>query len=154
MPSRYCFAGDGSVHPEKAFERCLEKFVKKDDEVILLSVVEPLLDMPVWDPEYSAAGLSEILEDLTKASKDRAFQTLEKYRSIGERLGFKLGTVLLSGNPREVIVDFAGSAQVDFLVVASRGLGAVRQIGPRLNQRLPCSPCSVPSPRCGASSPS
>eukprot|EP01102_Stenamoeba_stenopodia_P009410 TRINITY_DN2770_c0_g1_i1.p1 TRINITY_DN2770_c0_g1~~TRINITY_DN2770_c0_g1_i1.p1 ORF type:complete len:199 (+),score=46.86 TRINITY_DN2770_c0_g1_i1:41-637(+) len=123
--TKWLVAVDGSEAGERAFQ-AIVNLGKAGDEVLILTVTDLVYYMLI-DPTASASGT---FDDLRKKMNDRAEGLLSKYEAtIKEKLPeAKYQTLLLQGNPREVIIQTVADHKVDILVIGQVGLSVGKSV--------------------------
>lgn len=113
------FATDGSDHSKKA-AKFLEYFAfSPQDEITVLHALG-------WVPFMEDSASYH--ENLTRMKNEIGPRLLDAATRSLERLGAKITTALIAGNPHEAIVEQATDANVDVIVMGARGLKGVASI--------------------------
>ncbi|MCL6558187.1 MAG: universal stress protein [Firmicutes bacterium] len=98
--------------------------VNSEAEITVLQVVE------FW--ETGAWGFLTLPDEEQRAAvakaKQQAAEGLEKASKVLAGTGVQVETVTLVGEPVATIIDYAGQAQPDVIVMGSRGMGPVREL--------------------------
>ena len=77
----------------------------------------------------SAAALSpDLIEAVNEAAEHNAQKIRCKYARIAERANIHYETVIAKGSPRDVILDTVDKLDIDMLVIANRGHGALKRL--------------------------
>jgi len=121
---------DGSEPADKALGFALDLGEKYSAEIVLLSVVPPVI-VPL-DP-YPTRGVPPIppvamtmYSKEVKASHEKVLsEALKKAKKIKPKL--KVSTKLAEGRPSDKIVETAKEENFDVIVVGSRGLGGIKK---------------------------
>ena len=88
-------------------------------EVVLVRVREPL------DPNVISTLDPHIAADLDKSYQDEAVRYLNKIAKTLKKKGIDAGTVVLSGNPAEEIIEYTQKNGVDLIIMSTRGRSGV-----------------------------
>ncbi len=111
-------ATDGSCPAREALAFGLDVAARQGAEVVVVHVVPALDVVPT-----SAFGVPGALPHTPTAAD---LVALEEASGLAAEAGVAAQTALLAGNPVDEIVTYADSADVDLIVVGSRGHGAVK----------------------------
>ena len=120
---------DGSGHSEAVVDEIARRHFPADSEVRVISVVES----PYVPTTYPEAGLDMQLYDaMDRASHEAARTAVEKAAAkiqADERSHqLRVTTAVLSGSPKEVILEDAEKFGVDLIVVGSHGHGMLERL--------------------------
>lgn len=112
---------DGSENATRAVEYALNIAKKHSSvSVTLLAVACPRMDMIVgesFDPvRFQQACKDAYNEDMDKAAK------------LFKDAGLEVEEVILTGDPGDIIVNYAIDQKVDKIVMGSRGMGALKSL--------------------------
>jgi len=107
-------ATDGSNHSNAAAQNIPKLFRPLDNEVRVLTVVEPITTAPI--PQM-AAGYYPELEDQEREAK----ALVERTAKMLAEAGFKVSTLVLTGDAKTTILDEAADWHADLIVVGSHG---------------------------------
>jgi len=107
-------ATDGSDCSSAAAQHIVKLFRPQDNEVRVLSVVEPITTAPI--PQMSPGYYPE-LEDQERAAK----ASVERMAKMLADAGFKVSTSVLAGDAKTVILDEAAGWRAGLIVVGSHG---------------------------------
>ena len=119
-------ATDGSEHSETAVDEIAQRPFPAGSQVRVISVVEP--------PHYQAtepwSGVAmNQYEEMLKTFNERAHAAVEKaahqLHASHEGRELSVTTQVLTGSPKEVILDEAETFGADLIVVGSHGYGAL-----------------------------
>ncbi|PSH04149.1 MAG: universal stress protein [Acidobacteria bacterium] len=107
-------ATDGSSFSDAAAQSITKQFRSQDNEVRVLSVVEPfsITPMPQMAPGYHPELDDQIHR--AKALVERTAETLAE-------AGFSVSTSVVTGDAKTVIIEEAAQWQADLVVVGSHG---------------------------------
>jgi nucleotide-binding universal stress UspA family protein len=107
-------ATDGSNHSNAAAQHIAKLFRSQDNEVRVLTVVEPITTaaMPQMAPGYYPE-----LEDQKREAK----ALVERTAKVLSEAGFKVSMSVLTGDAKTVILDEAEKWRADLIVVGSHG---------------------------------
>ena len=118
---------DGSEHSDAVVDEIAHRHSPQDSEVRIISVVN--LPMPL--SAESLATSAGYHGELEKVERELASRTLEKAAArLRDRLegnSVKITTEVLSGSPKQVILDEAEAFGADLIVVGSHGHGALER---------------------------
>lgn len=119
-------ATDGSKHSEAAVDEIVHRHFPADAEVRVISVVE-LPSSPVAVP-WAGVDFNDEMEqsarELARAAVDKAAAKLREGDEAGKP---KVTTEVLSGSPKQVILEEAETFGADLIVVGSHGHGAIER---------------------------
>jgi len=164
-------AYDGSDSSQLALQKVAE-FAKKDrDEVVVVSVMPPVLTytFPMWSPvgepliDWQGATTPQQVEQAAekRESSDKTAQEIlteahSKQRSAFQKrldevvqefttLGLKSRSEIRDGVARMELCEFAEAEKADLIVIGSRGHGAVKRLllGSVSTYVVTHAPCSV-----------
>ncbi len=130
-------ATDGSRFSDAAAQAIVEQFHPQGREVRVVTVVEPITTAPM--PQMSPGYYPE-LEEQKREAKALAERT---GKMLGEA-GFKVSTVVETGDAKTVILDQAAAWDADLIVVGShgrKGLGRflLGSVSEAVMRHAPCS---------------
>ena len=153
---RILLAIDGSGHSEAAIDAVDRRHLPANTEVRVISVVEPL---PYFSSEAypgDVASMSPYTE-IEKASGERARAGVEsaaaKLRANGAARQLRVTTDVISGSPKQVILQEAERFAADLIVVGSHGHGGMVEhfllgsVSQAVAQHARCSVEIVRSPK-------
>lgn len=137
-------ATDGSQFSELAINEVASRPWPSGSEIRVMSVIEPPL-LPSTDTWAMPEGF---YEDLASAAENDAQSALNKAEAIlkeGETKGFAITTKLVTGHPRQAILEEADLWQADLIIVGSHGYrGLTRLLLGSVAQAVAAhAPCSV-----------
>ncbi|NHN46744.1 universal stress protein [Halostella sp. JP-L12] len=121
-PSHVLVPLDGSSLADDALAHAL---AVHDCRITVLNVVTPL------DAPMSEGGVLEPDEERREAARERAERLVERARDRAEAAGRTVETVVETGDPETVVVEYAESHDVDQIVMGSHG-GERRPVARRL----------------------
>lgn len=119
---------DGSEQSESAVDEITRRCFPPDSDVRIISVVEePAAYFP---GAFPGDGVNmNFSVEIEKAARERARVAVEKaaakLRSDEKVRGFNLSTKVISGSPKQSILDEAEAFGADLIVVGSHGHGMV-----------------------------
>ncbi len=118
---------DGSASSQKALEQAIFLAQPHNTEVLVLAVVEPVLDYPLY-PIGGAAFVEPNLNggEIFAEKKETARKLLTDAETLMKDLPYE--TRLCFGDARHLICDIAEMEKVDMLIIGSRGLGALGRL--------------------------
>src|SRR5512139_2102216 len=128
-------AHDGSDHADRALLEAAELAVTSKASLTVISVVPNLC--------FSEIGIDcDTVSRLYRAEIEGAMEGVKKLLSDK---GIAAETMVLEGNPADVICDHAGGMGFDLVVVGSRGKQATERaiMGGVSSRVVACAPCSV-----------
>lgn len=140
---RILIATDGSEFSKAAIDRYCSTFAKPDDEVRLVSVVEPMTHVVgapfgVVDDYYNTY--------IREARSEAAIQVEEAKTAIAERCGISsITTELIVGPPARSIIEDAADWKADLIMMGSHGRGFWKRVylGSVSSSVVHHAPCSV-----------
>jgi nucleotide-binding universal stress UspA family protein len=114
---------DGSGHSEAAVDEIVRRHFAAECEVRVISVVEP-----PYFPTFSGEGIdASLYVEIEKTARDRARAAVDKaaatLRKDEANRQLKLTTEVISGSPKQVILEEAEAFGADLIVVGSHGHG-------------------------------
>ncbi len=116
---RILLATDGSNHSDTAAQHIARMFRPQENEVRVLTVVEPIISAPV--PQMSAGYHPELEGQMREAKA-----LVERTAKILADAGFKVSSLVLEGEAKTTILDEAADWRADLIVVGShsrKGIG-------------------------------
>lgn len=118
---------DGSAASQKALDQAIFLARPHNAEVLVLSVVEPVLDYPLY-PVGGAAFIEPNLNggEIFTEKKEAARKLLMDAETLMKDLQYE--TRLCFGDARHLICDIAAMEKADMLIIGSRGLGALGRL--------------------------
>ncbi len=128
-------AHDGSDHADRALLDAAELAVNSNASLTLVSVVPNLC--------FSEIGID--CDTVTRLYRAEVEGAMEGVRELLSEKGIAAETMVLEGNPADVICDHARGMGFDLVVVGSRGKQATERavIGSVSSKVVACAPCSV-----------
>lgn len=108
---------DGSPYAQQAIEAAKSFAEKFDSEVILLHVIDNTNIYP-----------RDLGDSIIKENRRLSSKILEKGKHLLDSLGEKVTTVQKQGVPYDVILSYSEEADVDLIVMGSRGTSGVNRI--------------------------
>mmetsp|Transcript_8834 Transcript_8834/g.13182 ORF Transcript_8834/g.13182 Transcript_8834/m.13182 type:complete len:172 (-) Transcript_8834:189-704(-) len=134
---------------EKLLDWSFKNILTKQDEVTILHVFEwtDIMDIPM-DDEVMGLGsgnMTELNRQEKKRVREIVTKALEALLGICQSKGYKAKAVLLEGYPKVKICEYVNKHLPSFLVVSSRGLGAVNRffLGSTSDYLVHNAECSV-----------
>ncbi len=125
---RILLAIDGSGHSEAAVREVDGRHLSAESEVRVISVVEPIQYYYAGEYPGAVPSISPYAE-VEKASGEGARAAVEsataKLRSNGEARQLRVTTDVISGSPKQVILDEAERFGADLIIVGSHGHGGM-----------------------------
>jgi nucleotide-binding universal stress UspA family protein len=107
---------DGSEPAQRALETTLELFKATKPDIILLTVVEPPLDISDGFEDTFQEWNKKRNEDLDNAAKGVAMK------------GFNVDAILAVGDPRKMIIEAAEQKKPEMVVLARRGRSVLEKM--------------------------
>ncbi|GKF54559.1 putative universal stress protein A, partial [Tanacetum coccineum] len=68
-----------------------------------------------------------VMDSVKKAQEQSASEVLSRVSKLCQQYMIKAETMVIRGNPKEMIVEAVDQMNVDLLVVGSRGLGQIKR---------------------------
>lgn len=118
MNERILVPLDDSEPAHTALEEALELF--EPGEIVVLHVLE-------LDEVTHGAG-SAVTNDLAEAREEEAEEMFDRAQRKADEYGVSLDRVVETGDPAEVIVEIAETADVDHIVMGSHGRSGLSHI--------------------------
>lgn len=107
---------DGSEHSYGAIKHAIRLFDLKDKELFIVSVKENPELLPL-----EAALDKNWLENIEKQQKIHAAKAINKAKALLEKSELRLkNEIILTGNPAQKIIDYAGKEQIDLIIMGAR----------------------------------
>ncbi|KAI3738462.1 hypothetical protein L2E82_28494 [Cichorium intybus] len=94
--------------------------------VTVAHVMEPF-ERYTFPAEPSMYASAAMVESVRKAQRENAGELLSRAFQICKESKIKAETLILEGNPKEMICEAVEQMHFDLLVVGSRGLGAIKR---------------------------
>jgi nucleotide-binding universal stress UspA family protein len=128
-------AHDGSDHADRALLEAAALARASAAPLTVISVVPNLC--------FSEIGID--CDTVTKLYRAEIEGAMEGVKTLLAEKGIAAETIVLEGNPADVICDHAGGMGFDLVVVGSRGKQATERtiIGSVSSRVVACAPCSV-----------
>ena len=126
MYNRILVGLDGSSHGLKATEAGVELAKRFEAELHLLTVTRPYKVSPSLRRYLEAENLlgepKYVMDEMTNAIVAEA-------EAIAKRTGVsRVRSEVREGKPARTIIDYAGSHDIDLVVVGSRGIGEIESV--------------------------
>lgn len=118
-------AVDGSEHSDKAVERTSSFAKKLDAEITIVNVVPEITASSA--SAYYATVQTEGLLERREAYMERGQKILQEAKEKLAEEGLEANTKIDVGDPADFICDYAEENDFDLIVVADKGLGAVKR---------------------------
>jgi nucleotide-binding universal stress UspA family protein len=121
---------DGSKPADKALDFALDLGAKYSANIVLVSVVPPVIAPLSVYPATSVPTIPPLAMDTysdeLKTSHEKVLsEALKKAKKVKPNL--KVSTKLVEGRPADKIVETAKEGNFDIIVVGSRGLGSIKK---------------------------
>lgn len=128
-------AHDGSDYSDRALLEAAELARNSSASLTVVSVVPNLC--------FSEIGID--CDTVTRLYRAETEGAMEGVKNLLSEKGIAAETMVIEGNPAEVICDHAGGMGFDLVVVGSRGKQATERavIGSVSSRVVACAPCSV-----------
>jgi nucleotide-binding universal stress UspA family protein len=128
-------AHDGSDHADRALLEAAELAEGSNASLTVISVVPNLC--------FSEIGID--CDTVTRLYRAEVEGAMEGVKELLSEKGITAETIILEGNPADVICDHAGGMGFDLVVVGSHGKQATERtvIGSVSLRIVTCAPCSV-----------
>ncbi|ANZ61842.1 hypothetical protein AYR62_04845 [Secundilactobacillus paracollinoides] len=110
---------DGSANSNQALQEAIELSRVFGAKLTLLTVVN--------NSNWIAASGS-IATDITKDYRERAERLLAQGRAITDKAGIQTTSVIKTGIPKNVIVDYCQSEDIDLIVIGKSGADAINRL--------------------------
>jgi nucleotide-binding universal stress UspA family protein len=139
---------DDSKYAEAATETVERALTAKNADVLVLSLVEPLI---ISNPPQMAAGYApeqaERMKELEKCAAERVARAADRLRAAG----FAVGKRVVEGEARSGILECAAEWKADLIVVGSHGRKGLRRfllgsVAESVARHAPCSVLIVRAP--------
>jgi nucleotide-binding universal stress UspA family protein len=106
---------DGSALSEQALDKAADIVTNfEGSELVLLNVIEPFKDLDHWVSDETASKMQKEAERVARKYLDQIVERLSK-------AGIKVEAVVTSGNPGEVILEYAAKYGVDLISMSTHG---------------------------------
>jgi nucleotide-binding universal stress UspA family protein len=139
---------DGSELAGKALDLALDQAQKYSAEIVLLSVVPPLMIPTTLEPTIGGAivspGIILGIEEAAEVYHKRVLSEALK-RSKKSKPRVKVSSKLAKGNVADRILETAKEGEFDMIIMGSHGLSGFKKflLGSVSNQVVHKSPCPV-----------
>jgi nucleotide-binding universal stress UspA family protein len=145
MLGKILVAIDGSDHAEHALQFALDLAEQYSASIELLTVFHPpYLPYPIDSMDIATP---QVLEEGLAAQKEYQEQMLMRAldRVKSRKPGLRITARLAEGRPADKIIEHAKNANVDLIVIGSRGLGGIKQLvlGSVSDRVADAAPCPV-----------
>jgi len=128
---RILLAIDGSEHSEAAVEEVARRHFSADSEVRVISVVEPATLLYGQGVNMSLGVNPSLYVEVEKTARERARAAVEKaaakLRADEGSRQLNVTTEVISGSPKQLILEEAESFGADLIVVGSHGQGMLER---------------------------
>lgn len=143
---RILLAIDGSEHSEAVIDEVDRQHFPADSEIRVISVIEPL-HFPYLSLNLVSLSFYEETENNIRAMVEKA---AAKLRVDKKNQQLKVTTKILSGLPKEVILEEAEAFGADLIVMGSHGYGSLERflLGSVSQAVVLHAKCSVEIVRC------
>lgn len=137
---------DGSEHANKALDYALDLAEKYSAEIVLLSVIPPVV-VPMAYPDtmayISPSTIDMYYNELKTSHEEVLSQAFKKATRINTNL--RVSKKIAEGRPSEKIIETAKEGNFDIIVMGSRGLGGAKEffLGSVSHRVVIESPCPV-----------
>lgn len=120
-------ATDGSKHSEAAVEEIIQRRLPVNSDVRVISIVNPPMPLSA-ESLATAAGYHGELEKIEWTGAQRATEkAADKIRNSDDSGKLNVTTKVISGSPKQVILEEAEAFGADLIVVGSHGHGAIER---------------------------
>lgn len=146
MIKKILVALDGSEPAGRALDLALDMAEKYSADILLLSVVQPVIMPPVryspaTAPSFPTPAAGSHSRNLKDYHKRVLAEALTKAKKAKRKL--KVSTKLAEGRPSDKIIETAKEEEIDIIVMGSRGLGGIKQfflgsVSDRVADEAPC----------------
>jgi nucleotide-binding universal stress UspA family protein len=152
---RILVALDGSEAADKALDHALDIAEKYSADILLLSVVQPVVApqvafSPAAVPPVPPMATVNYSKNLREQHEKMLSEALKKVKKL--KLKINVSTKLVEGRPSDKIVETSRKEGFDLLVMGSRGLGGIKEfflgsVSDRVADEAPCPVLIVKSTR-------
>ena len=112
---------DGSENATRAVEYALNITKKHSSaRVTLLAVACPKIDM-LFNESLDPVKFQQVCKETFSEDMDKAAQLFED-------AGLEVEKVILTGDPGDMVVDYANDQKVDKIIMGNRGMGALKSL--------------------------
>mmetsp|Transcript_25050 Transcript_25050/g.48930 ORF Transcript_25050/g.48930 Transcript_25050/m.48930 type:complete len:164 (-) Transcript_25050:177-668(-) len=134
MPRKVAVALDSDTCSVEALEWLLKAFLTPKDEVSFVHVMD---QRPIELPEseqckklrgYGYANLTELNNCVEKLHEAKAVEMMKEFAKQSLKRGIDAETVLLKGNVKYKLCEFAEKESINVFAVGSRGLGVASRM--------------------------
>ena len=124
---RILLAIDGSEYSTAAVEEIMNRHFATASEVCILAAIEPHYAFPVMSNwEAMDMGNYKELQDMAQSEAQLAVDKAEeRLRAHTDRLHLKVTTIVVSGPPKQVILDQADEFKTDLIIMGTHGKGVI-----------------------------
>ncbi len=125
-------ATDGSEHSEAAVDEIAQRPFPMGSQVRVISVVDPPYPTTgIWTGDGTNLNDMNLYDEMLKSFTQRASTAVEKaahgLRASHEGRELGVTTEVLTGSPKQVILDEAETFAADLIVVGSHGYGMIER---------------------------
>ena len=130
---RILLATDGSEHSEAAVDEIAQRPFPMGSQVRVISVVDPpyYQTTELWRGDVTNLNDMNLYDEMLKSFTQRASTAVEKaargLRASHEGRELRVTTEVLTGSPKQVILDEAETFAADLIVVGSHGYGMIER---------------------------
>lgn len=118
---------DGSTYSERAAEKAME--LARMSRAKLVFVNSTVLPSLVYTFQEAAnAAINEAAQELVDASEDSASRMLKELVEASKKKGIEASFVHKVGDPAQVILEVAKTANADLIVMGSKGLSGLSKL--------------------------
>ena len=131
--NKILLAVDGSDSSTKAAKKVAAMFQCLGAEITIITVIKDVDSSAVYDipsgmsSTMSVETMQEIMDQKKEEVRELGRENVEKAAYFFEEMGMDVKKVIRSGNPADVICDFAQEGDFEMIVLADKGLGGVKR---------------------------
>lgn len=119
---------DGSDSSQNAFDWAVRHLVKPDDVLMLTTVIEPTAISDVFYSDV-VGGTHELQDKMATMATTMMHEWTKRLSEINASLSnVKVMVTIRIGEPRDVLCEMSGHANITALVVGNRGLGRLKRM--------------------------
>lgn len=119
-------AYDGSSHSKESLAWAIEMARPVKAQVTALKVREPF-EMSMAYSLAESGSPTKMMAEL-KAMEDLETKIMDDAKAFAQQLGYTLSTMILEGNPAEVLIEYAQKHGFDMVVAGARGHGLLDRL--------------------------
>lgn len=149
-------ATDSSEHSEAATDAIVHQHFAHGSEIRVVSVVERTIPMTYGSGVLDTSLYDTLERDANEAARAAVDKASVKLSASGNGGAYTVTTSVLSGSPKQVLLDAADAMHADLIVLGSHGYGAIDRfllgsVSQAVALHAKCSVLIVRTPRVSAS---